>query len=81
VAAGVVQNDADLAQDPHLKERGFFIELDKTISEATPIRLSHAPAKYRRVAPTLGQDNDYVYGELLGMGEGELVNLKKQGII
>jgi benzylsuccinate CoA-transferase BbsF subunit len=81
VAAGVVQNAADLAQDPQLKERGFFIELDKTISDATPIRLSHAPAKYRRVAPGWGQDNDYVYGELLGMGEGELVNLKKQGII
>jgi benzylsuccinate CoA-transferase BbsF subunit len=81
VATGVVKNAADLAQDPHLKERGFFIELGKTTSEATPIRLSHAPAKYQRVAPTLGQDNDYVYGELLGMGEGELVNLKKQGII
>jgi benzylsuccinate CoA-transferase BbsF subunit len=79
VAAGVVQNAADLAQDPQLKERGFFIELDKTVSEATPIRLSHAPAKYRRLAPTLGQDNDYVYGELLGMSE--LANLKKQGII
>jgi benzylsuccinate CoA-transferase BbsF subunit len=81
VAAGVVQNAGDLAQDPQLKERGFFIELDKTMSEATPIRLSHAPAKYRRVAPGQGQDNDYVYGELLGMSEGELVNLKKQGII
>jgi benzylsuccinate CoA-transferase BbsF subunit len=81
VAAGVVQNAADLAQDPQLKERGFFIELGKTISEATPIRLSHTPAKYRRVAPGWGEDNDYVYGELLGMGEGELINLKKQGII
>jgi benzylsuccinate CoA-transferase BbsF subunit len=81
VAAGVVQNAADLAQDPHLKERGFFVELDKTIFDATPIRLSHAPAKYRRLAPGQGEDNDYVYGELLGMGEGELVNLKKQGII
>jgi benzylsuccinate CoA-transferase BbsF subunit len=81
VAAGVVQNASDLAKDPQLKERGFFVELDKTVSEATPIRLSHAPAKYRRMAPTLGQDNDHVYGELLGMGEGELVNLKKQGII
>jgi benzylsuccinate CoA-transferase BbsF subunit len=81
VAAGVVQNAADLAQDPQLNERGFFVKLGRTISDATPIRLSHAPAEYRRVAPTLGQDNDYVYGELLGMGEGELVNLKEQGII
>jgi benzylsuccinate CoA-transferase BbsF subunit len=81
VAAGVVQNAADLAQDPQLKERGFFVELGKTISDTTPIRLSHSPAKYRRAAPGWGEDNGYVYGELLGMDEGELINLKKQGII
>jgi len=29
----------------------------------------------------LGQDNEYVYGELLGLSETELTELKKQGII
>ena len=86
VAAGVVQDASDLAQDPQLKERGFFIELNhpelgKTISDAVPIRLSDTPARYTRPAPLLGQDNDYVYGELLGMSDGELAELKKQGII
>ena len=86
VAAGVVQDASDLANDPQLKERGFFIELDhpelgKTISDAAPIRLSDTPARYTRAAPVLGQDNDYVYGELLGMSEGELVGLKEQGVI
>ncbi len=86
VAAGVVQDAGDLANDPQLKERGFFIELDhpelgKTISDATPIRLSQTPARYSRVAPTRGQDNSYVYGKLLGMSEDELAELKQQGII
>jgi crotonobetainyl-CoA:carnitine CoA-transferase CaiB-like acyl-CoA transferase len=86
VAAGVVQDASDLAQDPQLKERGFFIELDhpelgKTISDAVPIRLSHTPARYRRAAPVRGQDNDYVYGKLLGLSRDELAKLKKQGII
>ena len=86
VVAGVVQNASDLAKDPQLKERGFFIELDhpelgKTISDAVPIRLSDIPAKYRRAAPVLGQDNDYVYGELLGLSRDELAKLKRQGII
>jgi len=86
VAAGVVQDASDLAQDPQLKQRGFFIELDhpelgKTISDATPIRLSDTPARYTRPAPVLGQDNDYVYGELLGMSDGELAELRQQGII
>jgi len=86
VAAGVVQDASDLAQDPQLNERGFFIELDhpelgKTISDAVPIRLSDTPARYTRAAPVLGQDNDYVYRELLGMSQDELTELKRQGII
>jgi benzylsuccinate CoA-transferase BbsF subunit len=86
VAAGVVQSAADLAQDPQLKERGFFVELThpeagKTISDAAPIRLSATPARYTQTAPLPGQDNDYVYGELLGLSKGELAGLKKQGVI
>jgi len=86
VAAGVVQDARDLARDPQLKERGFFAELDhpemgKTVSDAAPIRLSDTPPRYTRSAPLLGQDNNYVYGELLGMSKAELAKLKEQGII
>jgi len=86
VAAGAVQNARDLAQDPQLKERGFFIELDhprmgKTVSDATPVRLSATPPLYSRPAPLPGQDNDYVYGEILGLSESEINKLKKQKII
>ncbi|TES84898.1 MAG: CoA transferase [Dehalococcoidia bacterium] len=86
VAAGVVQSARDLAQDPQLKHRGFFVELDhpemgKTISDATPIRLSDSPPRYRLPAPLLGQDNNYVYGELLGMSRAELAKLKEQGVL
>ena len=85
VAAGVVQSARDLAKDPQLKHRGFFVELDhpemgKTISDATPIKLSASPPRYRP-APLLGQDNDYVYGELLGMSKDEMARLKEQGVI
>ena len=86
VAAGTVQDASDLANDPQLRARGFFIELDhpergKTISDATPIRLSDNPAKYTRAAPVLGQDNDYVYKQLLGMSEDEVGKLRQQGVI
>ncbi len=86
VAAGVVQSAHDLAQDPQLKERGFFVELDhpelgKTISDAVPIRLSDTPPRYTRAAPVLGQDNDHVYGKLLGLSRDELAELKKQGVV
>ncbi|MBI2832382.1 MAG: CoA transferase [Chloroflexi bacterium] len=86
VASGVVQDARDLANDPQLKSRSFFIELEhpelgKTISDASPIRLTGTPATYERSAPTKGQDNDYVYRELLGMSEEEIAGLKKQGVI
>jgi benzylsuccinate CoA-transferase BbsF subunit len=86
VAAGVVQSARDLAQDPQLKHRGFFIEIDhpemgRTISDATPIRLSDSPPRYRLPAPLPGQDNGYVYGELLGLSQGEMNKLKEQGVI
>jgi crotonobetainyl-CoA:carnitine CoA-transferase CaiB-like acyl-CoA transferase len=86
VAAGVVQDTSDLTNDPQLRARGFFIklnhpELGRTTSDATPIKLSDTPARYSRAAPVIGQDNDYVYGKLLGMSEGELAELRQQGII
>jgi benzylsuccinate CoA-transferase BbsF subunit len=86
VAAGVVQSAADLAGDPQLKERDFFIELDypetgKTVSDASPIRLSDTPAGYTRPALLPGQDNGYVYGELLGLSKGEINRLREQKVI
>jgi benzylsuccinate CoA-transferase BbsF subunit len=81
VAAGVVADASDLAKDPQLKERGFFVELGKTISDGVPVRLSDTPARYRRAAPGRGQDNDYVYKQLLGMSEDELAGLRQNGIV
>ena len=86
VAAGVVQDASDLAEDPQLKARGFFIELDhpelgRAISDATPIKLSDTPARYSRAAPVKGQDNDYVYHQLLGMSKDEVGKLRELGII
>jgi len=85
VAAGVVQDARDLAQDPQLKHRGFFVELDhpemgQTISDANPVRLSDIPPRYRP-APLPGQDNYYVYGKLLGMSKGEINKLREAGVI
>ena len=86
VAAGVVQDARDLADDPQIRARGFFVELahpelGKTVSDATPIKLSDTPARYHRAAPLLGQDNDYVYGTLLGMSAGDMAKLREQGVI
>lgn len=86
IAAGVVQNAADLAGDPQLRSRGFFVQLDhttmgRTVADASPIRLSDTPAVYERAAPVLGQDNNYVYQTLLGISKGELERLAAEGVV
>jgi benzylsuccinate CoA-transferase BbsF subunit len=86
VPAGVVQNASDLVHDPQLKSRGFFFSLDhpvlgNTTADSSPIRLSGNPAQYRRAAPVPGQDNEYVYGGLLGLSESEINKLRKEEII
>lgn len=86
VAAGVVQSAEDLAKDPQLKARDFFIEtehpgLGKTTSDAVPIKLSGSAASYSRPAPAPGQDNNYVFKELLGLSDEEVAVLEGNGVI
>jgi len=86
IAAAAVHNAADLAKDKHLISRNFFISLQHpglgTIrcdrSSLWPWRESTAKWK---AAPLLGQDNHYVFAELLEMSDADIVSLKKQGVI
>ena len=86
VAASVVKDARELAEDPQLAARGFFTKashpiLGETTSDSTPIRLERTPAQFGRAAPLLGQDNHYVYRELLGIGEQELSGYIEDGVI
>jgi formyl-CoA transferase len=45
-----------------------------------PVRLEDSPVEVTS-APLLGQHNADVYGELLGLGAGQLEDLKREGII
>jgi crotonobetainyl-CoA:carnitine CoA-transferase CaiB-like acyl-CoA transferase len=81
VAAGFVQDAADLAKDPQLKETGFIMKKNKIpFIDVSPISMPGVSVEYKP-APSPGRDNDYVYGELLGIGEKERVGLKDRRII
>ncbi len=77
VPAGVALNGADLcAGDPHLKNRGFYARVDLPGGEVAqvpgvPIRLSATPGSIRKGAPDIGEDRDYVLGDLLGLSRAE----------
>ena len=86
VAAGVVQDAEDLAHDPHLAANNFFIStehpvLGKISSDIFPIQFEEAPETRWKAAPLLGEDNSYVFKELLGFTEEEFASCTKRGII
>jgi crotonobetainyl-CoA:carnitine CoA-transferase CaiB-like acyl-CoA transferase len=86
VPAGVVQNAEDLANDPHLRAREFFVSLKHpvlgmTLSDSSPIRFTEGSTGDWKAAPLLGEDNRYVYTELLGFTEGEVSSYVEKGII
>jgi crotonobetainyl-CoA:carnitine CoA-transferase CaiB-like acyl-CoA transferase len=49
--------------------------------EAPPFRLSETPAKLQRPSPLLGQHNDYVFGDIVGLSRIDIQKLKDEGII
>ncbi len=86
VPAAAVNDASDLAADPQLNERGFFIDLQHPYlgnirSDGNPIRMSATPACFRSAAPLLGADNRRIFIDLLGMDEEHFNRLVSQGII
>ena len=76
----------ELACDPHLMERGAFVEVPHPEAGvntflAPPWRLSATPAEITRHAPLFGEDNEYVFCDLLGMPLEEFATLVGEGII
>jgi crotonobetainyl-CoA:carnitine CoA-transferase CaiB-like acyl-CoA transferase len=82
VAAGFPSSGEDLFHDIHLRARGHIVE-----TEAEPWgRITHhglpgipslSAASAARPAPWIGANNDQVFGEILGLSEEQIDELKK----
>jgi crotonobetainyl-CoA:carnitine CoA-transferase CaiB-like acyl-CoA transferase len=91
IPAGVVQKASDrFDRDPQLKARGYYVDLPHSDIgtwpiEGFPARMSRSPANIGgptgRAAPKLGEDNKFVYGELVGLSGAEIAALKEEGVI
>jgi crotonobetainyl-CoA:carnitine CoA-transferase CaiB-like acyl-CoA transferase len=87
VCAHVSWNMQDIANDPHLLARGATTEVS---ADNIPPRLAvGAPARFsitndvgiRRLTPALGQDEEYVFGELLGLSSAQRADLEQREVI
>jgi len=86
IAAGPVQDEAMAYACPHLAARGFFEELTHPDAgtHAYPglnFRMANTPNHLRRHPVTLGEDNDYVYREVLGLSDAEYAEMERLGHI
>ena len=81
-----IYNVKEVADHPHIQERGFLRELDHPVlgkikDIGPPIRLSEGVVGPQRPAPLLGQHNEEVYGSLLGMSADKMAKLGAKGVI
>jgi len=87
VPAGVVENcHEDLFNDPQLKHRQHFRFLDHKVIgrhayNAPAYILSKTPNHIFKAGPTLGEDNEYVFKDILGYSDDEIANLLVEGVI
>ncbi|MFV8817524.1 CaiB/BaiF CoA transferase family protein [Haliea sp. E17] len=87
VCAQVSLNMQDIADDEHLHQRGTLVSVDdpsvdRRFAVGFPARFSKTGAVgIHRGTPELGQDEDYVFGELLGMNRDARADLEAREVI
>ena len=84
IPAGAVMNQADAFADPHIRGREFFQEAFQEDCGAHlypgPLyKMSETPLGIRRGPVMFGQDNEYVYRELLGYSADEYAAFEAAG--
>jgi crotonobetainyl-CoA:carnitine CoA-transferase CaiB-like acyl-CoA transferase len=85
VPSGPIYSVADMMADPHFVARGLFEEVDVNGSPlkipAMVPKLSSTPGRTDWPGSEVGAFNREVYGQLLGLTERDLENLRERGVV
>jgi benzylsuccinate CoA-transferase BbsF subunit len=86
IEAVPVQDFADVFNDPQLAFRDHFIEHHHPVMgpghyEHSGFRLSHARSGHKAASPILGQHNEDVFGDILGLSTADQEALVADGVI
>ncbi len=84
VAAGPLLDDDMFAADPHLQERAWqqpltSLDVGSHLHPGLPYR--GIVQAWRRGSPVLGEDNDYVYKEILGVSDEAFERFRRERIL
>ena len=86
VPAGLIYRAPDMLEDPHFQARNAIVSVphpdfgELKMQNVAP-KLSETPGSIRSPSPALGQHNDEVYRELLGLTEERYAELKSAKVI
>jgi crotonobetainyl-CoA:carnitine CoA-transferase CaiB-like acyl-CoA transferase len=85
LTAIAVQTVADIEQDPHWRARQLLVDVPNgagtvRMHNVVP-RMSETPGQIRDAGGTLGEDNDAIYGDELGLSCEQRDGLRRAGII
>lgn len=86
IPASSVMTMADIAADPHYRERGVVVpvadeEFGEMLMTGPMPRLSETPAELRWLGPVLGAHNDAVFRGILGLDTTEIEALRAGRVI
>jgi hypothetical protein len=78
-------NVDELMDDEALRRFGYFDaathpSLDRRVFQMGGIRSSRGP-DLRSAAPTMGEGNDFVYGEILGLSAEQIESYREDAVI
>jgi len=87
IPAGVVHTSGEgIVNDPQAKHRQAFRwlnhqEIGPLLHNTPSYCLSKTPANIWKAAPCLGEDNEYVYREILGYSDDDIAEMLVEGVI
>ncbi|QDW75365.1 CoA transferase [Lachnospiraceae bacterium KGMB03038] len=86
VPASPINNLAQVAADPHAKAREMFVHVEHpvagdTVLTGSQFKMSETNPEVERHSPLLGEHNEEIYRDLLGIEGQELETLKEEGVI
>lgn len=86
VPAGRIFKAKDMLEDPHFAARDAIVRLthpdlgEFAMHNVVP-RLSDTPGSVRHVGPELGEHNEEIYRQLLGLDDDAMSSLRSSGVI
>ena len=86
VPAAPVQTVDQVIRDPQVQARDMVAEIDHPVAGRTkipgvPVKMSRTQGWVRRPAPTLGQHNEEILTQVLGLSEDQVEELRAKGVL